>query len=245
MNESENKGGVGEAVFGLIIIFSLFIFLLFRFGSNKDTVTTETNVDEQSKEQFLDKINTTDPNTDIYTKYIKQIYDTQNATGTAKSEEVDKIVSSYTKELLDKVVIPEQSIALKNVSDKFNPKIYGDNFEIIFENFKSKGGTSEGEILNAQIIDKGDILELSPYDKESLLRIADEYQTLAEKIQNLSTPTYSQKLAEEIAKSALNISYILRQMATEDDKKVYSLWISKYAENMFAIIADRYALHQK
>lgn len=242
MNESRNGASAAEAVFGIFFIFTLLVVLLFKFGGNKDVVTNpETTKNNISlEENFPEPENMT-----IYDKYVKQIYDTQFATTSEKtSESIDSIISDYERELLAKTEIPVQEIVIKNVSDKFNPKYYAQNFELIFEDLRLRGGTSEGDILLAQIGENNSILELSEYDKEKISRIAQEYEIFADKISNLGTPSSVYNKALEIAVSAKKISFILKKMLEEKDERVYTLWISKYAENMSVIITDRYALQQ-
>jgi hypothetical protein len=249
MNEGQNRGTVGEAIVGIVFIFSILLFLLFRFGTESDSVTNPLaqNTKEITREEFLERLSGSSTQSDLYNSYLKQVYETQsNGTDSIeKQKKIEEIVNNYQNTLEEKVNIPTQNVTLKNVSDKFDAKYYEQNFEIIFGEFKKRGGTAEGGIIQAQIGADGTLLVLSPYDKESLLRAAAEYDILAEKLQNLSTPKSLEKIATEIAATSLNISYILKKMSEENDTKIYSLWISKYAENMSVIIADRYALHAK
>lgn len=243
MDESRNSAGVGEAIFGIFLIFGILIILLYKFGGNNETVT---NPETKNETGYLEeKLNNTEED-DIYAKYVKQIYDSQfpideNVVSTTS---LDEIVSNYEKELLEKVEIPNPTIEIKNVSDKFNPKYYSQNFEIIFEDLKKRDGTTEGQILFSQIGEGNTLLVLSDFDREKLIRIANEYSIFADKVSNLGTPTSVQPKALEIAVSAKKISYILEKIVEENDPKIYTLWISKYAENMSVIITDRYALQQ-
>jgi predicted metal-dependent hydrolase len=244
MDETKNKGSAGEAVFAVLLFFVILIVLLYKFGTGKDSVINpDTN--EANKENFLNQLDATGTESDLYNKYIKQVYETQSEasiTTSDKRQQIDQIVTNYQKELEEKTSLPPQTIVLKNVSNKFSERNYANNFEIMFSQFKQKGGTSESALLVAQTANGNEILTLSEYDKENLLRIADQYQDFANKVSNLSTPESLEKKAHEIAVSSLNVAYILRQMANENDKQVYTLWISKYAQNMFVIITDRYAL---
>jgi len=243
----ENRGTAGEAIVGIILLFVIIILLLYKFGSNNNSVGSTVSTDDSSKQAFLNEINSSSTDNEIYNKYIKQIYELQSSTGNSieVQNQVGEIANSYQSELEQKVALPPQTVFLKNVSDKFTKNNYANNFELIYQDFKKKDGTTENNILMAQINPDGTILPLSDYDKESLLRIAVEYEILSEKIQNLSTPKSTEKIANEVAVSALNISYILNKIVVENDKNIYPLWISKYVENMSVIIADRYAIQQK
>lgn len=247
MNEMENRGTAGEAIVGIILLFVIIVLLLYKFGGNNNSVNSVVSSDDASKQAFLNEINSSSTDNEIYNKYIKQIYELQSSTGNSIEiqNQVGEIASSYQSELEQKVALPPQTVFLKNVSDKFTKNNYANNFELIYQDFKKKDGTNEGNILTAQIGTDGTVLPLSDYDKESLLRIAVEYEIFSEKIQNLSTPKSTEKIATEVAVSALNINYILNKIVVENDKNIYPLWISKYAENMSVIIADRYAIQQK
>lgn len=245
MNESANRGTAVEGIFGLLLVFAILIFAIYKFGTSHDSVVNDALQNATDTSDTVADLDTNSEN-GIYNKYIKQIYDAQTATNTGnKSAQVDQIISDYQSELQNKTDIPTPTIVLKNVSDKFTPSNYKNNFEIIWDDFKTRGGTSENKIILAQILDDGTLLPLSDYDKETLLRTATEYEVFAEKIQNLSTPKSEEKIATEVAASATNISYILKQMVNEPDKQVYTLWISKYLENMSVIITDRYGINQK
>lgn len=248
MNESFKKENVAEAIFGVFFIFLILGIFLYKFGTNKDAVTNpEREVDSQAKTALEDQFNNPENENDLYKKYVKEIYDikSQGNENIETQNKIEQIVSSYQKDLENQTFLPPQNVFLRNVSTNFTDKNYADNFEIIFNNFKTRGGTSESSILSAQISPDGNLLVLSQDDKETISRLADEYESFSEKVQNLSTPTNREKIGKEIAISALNVAYILRKLATEEDKNIYTLWISKYAENMSVIITDRYALYTK
>lgn len=248
MNESANKGTVAEAIFGITLLFLLLIFLLYKFGTNKGTVTSpEQNKTVDAKTELLNQFNSPETENDLYKKYAKEVYDAQSeGKGSIETQnKVEQIVLSYQKDLENETLLPQQNVLLKNISDKFTKKNYEDNFEIIISDFKKNGGTTEAPILSSQITPEGNLLVLSEDDKENILRIAGQYEVFANKIQNLSTPTSLEKIGKEIAISSLNVAYILKKLANEEDKNIYTLWISKYAENMSVIITDRYAIHAK
>ncbi len=245
MNETQ-KGTVAEGIFGIIIVFAILVFAIYKFGTSKGSVVNpDVQTGNSVQEDFDTQTNTSQEN-EIYNRYIKQIYEAQNATTSEnKNGEVDRIISEYQQELQDKTRIPTANILMRNVSDKFTATNYKNNFEILFSDFKQRGGTSENKIIAAQILEDGTLLPLSDYDKETLLRMSSEYEIFADKVQNLSTPKDEEKIAREIATAATNIAYILKQIVNEKDKQVYTLWISKYTDNMSVIIVDRYGINQK
>ena len=121
-----------------------------------------------------------------------------------------------------------------------NRSNYLNDFEKLFTEFKNKAGFSEGKIFAAQI-SGNKILNLSDYDRETLLRLATEYELLSEQVLNLNVPKVYENKSLEAAKSTLNISYILKKMVDETDEKVYPMWIGQYTRVIFDIIANRYA----
>lgn len=243
MNESENRGTAGEAIFGIVLLFILLIFLLYKFGNNKEIIAADKIIDESklSKADFLQKLDDENSDTGLYNKYLKQIYLEQKQS--SSTDKTDVIVENYKNELDTRVIIPKVVINLNNLS-KTSSKLEKDTYILAYENLfqelKKQGGTSENKIFQAQISTEEKLLPLSGYDVESLLRISTEYDIFADKISNLQTPLIYEKKAIETVRSSKNISYIIKQMSTENDKEIYRLWISKYAENLFDIISERY-----
>jgi hypothetical protein len=246
MNESDKKEKLSEAFVGLFFIFAILIFLLFKFGKGTGEVRNndflnEQNLQDQSKQDMIDQLSE-DQNKDLYKKYIKQIYDAQNGSGTAQS--VDQIVNNYQVDLQQSVTLPDLNLELKDTSNSYTQKQYSQDFEKIFTELKKLGGTEEGKILSAQIQSDNTLLTLSDFDKQTILRDAVNYDIFADKVLNLQTPAKLQTKAITVAQASKNISTILKKLSNEQDPKVYSLWISKYLENLGAIIAIRYAIQQ-
>jgi hypothetical protein len=73
------------------------------------------------------------------------------------------------------------------------------------------------------------------------LRIATEYDLWAEEILQLETPSMFEKKSLETVRNILNTSYILRKLVEEEDSQIYLMWIGKYMQIVFDIIALRYA----
>lgn len=246
MDESQKRGTIGEAVFGLIVIFSVVIFLLYKFGhdtgsvANESATTTETVADATATLQG--EFTNQNAESELYNKYLQQIYQAQTASNTDTS--VDTIVQNYQTELNQNTTVPTQTVNLADVSATYDKKTYSQNFENLFQNLKANGGTGETEIINSQIVDKDTLIPLSDYDKENFVRTAKAYEQFANSLEQLKTPKIYSAKSIAIATGALNIAYILRQMAQENDQKIYAVWISKYTQNMFAIITLRYALTQ-
>lgn len=239
MNETEYKGSVVEAVMVLLFVFVVLGFFLYKFGTNQNTVENQDISANNSGQNniFQDQ----DSEASLYNKYVKQIYDAQ-ASGTS---DISPIIDNYHSELISKTAIPDQNFSLLNLSGTITRQAYAIQFENLFGELKQHDGGSESKIIQAQITDNNTLLPLSDYDKEALGRIADSYETFAKKLQNLQTPIIYQKGVSAVGRNSLNIAYILRQMQNENDQKIYTLWISKYMENMSAIITLRYAISQK
>lgn len=255
MDENNNKrinATAREAITGILFIFLILILFLYQFGTNKKTISNlELTEDAQgSKENFLNQLEEENGENDTFNKYLKQIYELQSSStlhneshnSSENNREIESIINEYQKELQEKIRIPTQSFQLQNISDTYSPKIYRDNFEILYAELKSNKENSESKIFSSQIIDDGTLLPLAEFDKETILRIASDYEIFADKLSLLPTPKSLEKRMTELGTSALNVSFILRKMVAEDDSKIYSLWISKYAENMSVIITIRYAL---
>lgn len=242
MNETENKESLIQGLFGMGIIFIILIALIYTFGKNDSSVYNENLSKTDNNQTNLEEQLNSDLENNIYNKYVKQIYDAQSS---GVQADVDSITKSYQDELLAQTAIPEQFLNLRFVSNTANIKTYQAEFEQIFQQFKNASGTSESKIFEAQITASGDFLQLSDYDRETLLRLATEYEIFAGKVQDLTTPKSLEGRALSIARGAMTISYILRKMVAEQDEKIYAVWISKYSENMFVIITNRYAIVQK
>jgi hypothetical protein len=237
MNETENRGSLGEAIIVVAFLFLILTFFIYQYGSSKSQVTNDEI--EKNPENTISNLPEDDEN-GTYNKYLKQIYDTQ--TGSNTSASVDQILESYQQELLYKTTIPNQNLVIKNVSLTLDRKEYGKSFESLYEAFKKNGGGTEGKILASQITKEKTLLTLSDYDKQVLSQIADEYDDFSAKLVEMETPKVFENRVLEIAVDSKNVAFILRKMVNETDINVYTLWISKYAQNMSAIITDRYGL---
>ena len=93
----------------------------------------------------------------------------------------------------------------------------------------------------AQITKDGQVLPLSDYDRETLRNIQKKFEDFADKVLNMPTPTTYVKKSKGLIIDARAIAFIIEKIVLEKDSKVYPLWISKYGEYAFDIIANRYA----
>lgn len=247
MNESGNKNSVAEALVALAVLFLVLIFVLYKFGAthevvNNSSIESPTLTREELKTQLEDQLENPSSDSPLYNKYLKQIYELQTAKG--KDADINPVVDSLQKEIEEKVVIPEQKADLKFVETKFERKNYTNNFELLYQDFRKKGGADESKMFSAQIDPDGNLLPLSDLDRENVFLYGDEYENLARKMENLPTPKPLENTAKNMIVSLRKISFILHQMSQEKDSQIYLLWINKYSENMFDIIAIRYALAQ-
>jgi hypothetical protein len=239
MNESENQKSILPGLIVLFFIFIFLIYLLYKFGSSNQSVVNP-NLSEDNSPVTLDQALTdSEGENEIYFKYIRKIYEQQSS---PDGSGVNEILDEYKNELESKVALPDQEAILSNVSSFYDKNQYLEDYEGAYSSLQKAGGGSESKIFSSQIVDEKTLLPLSDYDKETLLRIAVEYDKFAETISNLNTPKVYEKKAMGTIKGSRNLSYLLRQIVSVNDKEVYSLWISKYSTVMFDIIANRYAI---
>jgi hypothetical protein len=246
MYPQKNSESVSQAFFVITFLFLVIIFLLFRFGGTSDRVVNENLArenTESSKISVKDFLNQNESE-DLYTKYLKEIYEKM---GNSSSENLDieKVVENYSQELSLKTLVPQADFLLTNISTENDLVSYRKSFEKTFQDLRIASGTSESVIFASQIQQNGEVLPLSDYDKESLLRLATEYKLFSDKLAKLETPISLTKNVERVGRASLNVSFILKKIVMENDKNIYPLWISKYSENMFVIIEERYAIAQK
>ncbi len=244
MNESENTSGASGAVITIIFLFVLLTFAIFRFGGHSDNSasTESTNGKKISKKEFLQSVDSGNPEDEIYNKYLKKIYLEQTKNGS--STDVGNILDEFQNEIDTRLHVPNSvsNESLPNIvaSTIFSKTNYNTSYEKIFSESKAKGLTTEGKILAAQTNGGSELLSLSSYDKETLLRIATEYDILAEKTSQLATPKIYEVRAKNTIENLKQVSYILKELAKESDSTVYKLWINKYLVTMFDIISNRY-----
>ncbi len=264
MDESRNNltGRSGEAMVVLFFVFAMLIFLLYKFGSNSNSVVNSEvfqNQNQESnltREEIFEQIKA-ENDSEVFAKYLEKIKSLKDNASDGEIDGVQDLTGNigeeYKKELENKVLLPQQIVKIKGEileNTYANRANYLNNFEKLFADFKSGGGFSESKIFAAQItptpaLPQGEggvrILELSGYDRETLLRLATEYELWSEQILNLNVPKVYENKSLEAAKSTLNISYILKKMVDETDEKVYPMWIGQYTRVIFDIIANRYA----
>jgi hypothetical protein len=249
MDETRGKpgwgfmGGGGQAVVVLVFLFCLAIFLVFKFGKNTTSVVnqeaiknnTENQFGNLSKEEILEKLKA-ESNSEIYNKYLDKIKD-------GFSQEVS---TQYQTELEQKTALPEQIIFLTKptIGNSYSEKaIYLNTFEALFASMRKRGVFSESAIFASQAgatTSPSVILPLSDYDKETLLRIATEYENWAQQILNLETPVVYEKKSLNFANDLLNAGYIIKKVVEEKDDQLYVMWIAKYTQTIFDILANRY-----
>lgn len=246
-SSKQNTNNHIQAIIVLFILFAVAIFLLFTFGRNSDNVINNNVVANSDNinltaEQMFEQMKS-ESNSEIYNKYLEKIQEAKK-NNTNVQDLTGNISEEFKNELQNQVLLPEQVVSIKGkmVDNSFSQRAkYLNEFEDLFVKYSSKKVFEENKILQAQIGENNSILELSDYDRETLLRIATEYELWAQEILNLDTPSNYERKSLEAAKNALNISYVLRKIVVEKDVKVYPLWIAKYIEVIFDILANRHA----
>lgn len=237
MDESRGKRGVAQAWIVLGIIFIIFIFALSKFGKNKASVynqqiSTSENI---TREQVIEELKS-EQDSEIWDKYVDKIFSETKVPPQELSVE-------YQKELENKVLLPEESLIILGniVDDSFTKRAkYLNEFEILYVNATKKGVFAEAKLFAAQAGGVGVVLGLSDYDKETILRAATEYELWAKEILKLDTPSQYENKSLRTAQDILQVAYILRKAVVEEDDQVYTMWIGKYTQKVFDILASRY-----
>lgn len=243
MNQSETKTNLVEGVVVVGIVFVILAFAIFKYGGADKVVTNPDLKDtEEYSKQLNDVLNSGSvegSENELYNKYVKKIYEAQKS-GTG-SDSVDTILEEYKNELESKVYLPPQQARLKYVGTAFDQKTYLSQYETLYVDMQKKGGNSESRIFASQIVDNETLLPLSDYDKQTLERIAVEYENFALNVESLKTPKVYEQKSVATVENARSVSYLIRQLINTNDKQLYTLWINKYSTLMFDIIANRYA----
>jgi len=237
MDESRGKQGVVHAWFVLGIIFIIFIIALSKFGKDKTTVyNQQINPSENvTREQVMQELKN-QQDSELWGKYIDKIF------SETKSPSED-LSSEFQKELENKVLLPEESLQVLGniVGNSYSERAkYLNDFETLFIGAGKRGVLSEAKLFASQAGETGAVLELSDYDRETILRIATEYELWAKEILNLDTPGQYENRSLRVAQDILQVAYILRKAIAEDDTQVYVMWIGKYTQKVFDILASRY-----
>jgi hypothetical protein len=247
MDETGKMTSGTGAIMMIFFFFFLSLFLLNKYGKSTQRVEVENNVGQnfnlkQTREEVLRQMKM-ESRSEIYGKYL-DLLDRNSSTSTTEA-----ISNDFKSELETTTLLPEQVVFLKNrvVGNSYNEKEkYLNDFENTFIKARKKGVFSESTIFATQAgpkdsTDRSTILPLSPYDKGTVLRIATEYDLWAEEILQLETPSMFEKKSLETVRNILNTSYILRKLVEEEDSQIYLMWIGKYMQIVFDIIALRYA----
>lgn len=240
MDETRGKHGVVNAWIVLGFIFVIFLFLLNKYGKEEEVIyNQQISVNEnQTREQVLEDLKR-EKDSALWNDYIDKI------ALSAKDKNItpEEISENYQKELENKVTLPTENLFLQG-------KIVGDSsaevgkylneFEILLENARKRGVFSEAGIFRAQAVDSETNLELSDFDKQTLLRIATEYELWAKEIGKLDTPKKYENKSLLAMQDILQMSYVLEKIVEETDSQVYVMWIGKYTQKAFDILANTY-----
>jgi hypothetical protein len=232
MNESGKKLTALEATVGIIMILALFVIWLFNYGGSKGEITLpKENINPLTLKNEIQG----EQNSPIFNNFVEKIFESKVKNQSISTEELGKELQT---ELLKNIEIPEFTVTLSNIGN-YSANKYLKDSDSLYAELKSNGGTDEAKIFADQIVDDK-IMPLAQIDKETLLRIASIYEVYAEKMSQIPTPSFYEKKATNLIKDALKVSYILKKIVVEQDEKIYPLWISKYSEIQFDIIANRY-----
>jgi hypothetical protein len=176
----------------------------------------------------------------LWGKYIDRIFEARD-----KEEIIDSqdLSVQYQKELENKVLLPEETLIISGIilGNGYNERAsYLNKFEELYINATKKGVFTEAKLFASQAGGEAMVLELSDYDKQTILRLATEYELWAKEILKLDTPAQYENRSLRTAQDILQVAYILRKAVVEADDQVYVMWIGKYTEKVFDILAVRY-----
>lgn len=240
MDESRGKGA-GRAWVVLGIIFVVFVFSLLKFGKDKASVyNQQINTNEMiSREQILEELKN-EQNSELWDKYLDKIFSTESNGEKISAQDLSV---EYQKELENKTLLPEEPLSISGfiVGNSYNERVkYLNEFEATFISVVKKGVFSESKLFAAQAGGQGVVLRLSDFDKQTILRIATEYEIWAKELLKLDTPLQYERKSLVAAQDILQVAYILRMAVAEEDDQVYVMWIGKYTQKVFDILASRY-----
>lgn len=241
MDESRNANGASKAGLVLGIFFLVFIFILFKFGKDKETVyNQQINPDENiSREQVKQDLKS-QQDSRLWGKYIDIIFESNEAKGTILSQDLSE---EYRRELENRVLLPEETLIISGdiMGNSYAEKAkYLNQFEALFVSAGKRGVFTEAKLFALQAGGEGTDLDLSDYDKGTVLRLATEYELWAKEILKLDTPEQYVNRSLRTAQDILHVAFILRKAVAENDDQVYVMWIGKYTQKVFDILAVRY-----
>lgn len=226
MQKSENNLQIIEGLVGIGFLILILAFIIFFKSDKSKEVTSNKNILGQVTE-------TAESQTQYDSQLLKNHLELLGKLGDeaedqkAKSELTEILIQS----LDEKTKIPTFNSRPIYISDTFDKNNYQKEFFKTFNEAAAAGMGLELYYFVSQISpESGEMLELSPYDKESLQRIATEYEIFGKKIQKIETPTDYIKAGETTSQKAFEISYILRNLLEEKDSLVYSKWFEKYGD---------------
>ena len=223
MNESENNRTIGEAVFGIIVIFTLLALVVFSFKSQHKITTPEDTSGELATSSDLSD----SAEAAYYSDFLEAIKN-NNSGGTAQFE---KIIS-------DKTAVPEPSVFLKNLGI-YDATTYLNNFDKIWAQKYNKGLLDANKIFIAQS-QSTEFLTLSDADKSDIISSAILFKDLADELEAMPTPNIYKSKSEAAVKSARKVAYVLEKIIGENDEKIYTLWVVKYSQYMQDLNAAHY-----
>ena len=226
MQKSEQKLQIIEGVAGVGFLILVLAFIIFFKSDTSKEITVNKNLLGEGRAA---EISGSPYDSQLLTNHL----DLMGKLGDGEEDQKAKseLTEILIKSLDEKTKVPNFNSRPIFVSETFDKNSYQKEFFKTFNEATTAGMGLELYYFVSQISpESGEILELSPYDKESLQRIATEYEIFAEKIQKIETPTDYMKAGEVTTQKAYEISYILRNLLEEKDSLIYSKWFEKYGE---------------
>jgi hypothetical protein len=230
MNRKNKGEEVSGALLGIVLVFLIIAFILFKLFKQDEIVENKNiqiNTENKEKEEFEYK-------SQVYKEYLEKLENIKKESGASIDAE-NKLAQEMTEKVLKATTFEKSNLEVKYSSFDYSKTKYQENINKILSEAKKKGMGEEMKIFilqaqSSQLDTENKSLELSDSDKEYLIYIAKAYEYFGSHIEVLQTPTEYLNVGNSLLNKSFDVATILKKMATEEDPLINAIWFARYAD---------------
>lgn len=234
MNETDKAFKVSDHLIGLILLITVFSFIIFIFlkqnnevVKKKDISINEQELQEQAQKKYK---------SETYATFLAELEKIKQE-GKLTSEKENKFAAETAEKIIKESLFERSNKKVLILNHNYSKSKYQENIDDAMNKAKKIGMGKEMEIfiLQAQskhlnIEDKNQSLILSDLDKEELFKAAEGYTYFAQMVEKMITPTDYLDVANLLMNNSYDIGVVLKKIAVEEDPLINTVWFVRYTE---------------